>query len=136
MSELQRDCPGLTYGWASDPDGYPVPAATARLGGATVTAWFTDTLPSAAVREVSLERSGPRTAEGLGVGSTLRDLQHAYGTPGAAEPGCVLRVWFASLPGVAFRMTFPPRERRECGGLTEEPLPPDLQVAGVILVPR
>lgn len=136
LSALQRDCPGLTYGWASDPDGYRVPAATARLGGANVTAWFTDTLPSATVRQVSLERSGPRTTAGLGVGSTLRDLQRAYGTPGAAEPDCVLRVWFATLPGVAFRMTFPPRERRECGGLTEEPLPPDLRVAGVILVPR
>jgi hypothetical protein len=136
LSQLQRDCPGLAYGWASDPDGYRVPAVTARLGSATVTAWFTDTLPSATVREVSLERSGARTAEGLGVGSTLRDLQRAYGTPGAAEPGCMLRVWFATLPGVAFRMTFPPRERRECGGLTEEPLPPDLQVAAVILVPR
>ena len=136
LSELQRECPGLAYRWTSDPDGYPVPAATARLGGATVTAWFTDTLPSATVREVSVERSGPKTAEGLGVGSTFRDLQRAYGTAGAAEPDCVLRVWFAALPGVSFRMAFPPHERRECGGLTDEPLPPDLRVASVILVPR
>jgi hypothetical protein len=107
------------------------------LGGATVTAWFTDTLPGSTVREVSVERSGPKTAEGLGVGSTFRDLQRAYGAAGASEPeDCVLRVWFAALPGVAFRMALPQREQRECGGLTEEPLPPDLRVAGVILVPR
>ena len=43
---------------------------------------------------------------------------------------------FPALPGVAFRMAFPTRERRECGSLSEEPLPPDLRVAGVILVPR
>lgn len=136
LSDLQRACPGLEFRWTRDPDGYPVPAAAARLGGATVTAWFTDTLPSATVREVSVERSGPKTAEGLGVGSTFRDLQRAYGAAGASEPDCVLRVWFAALPGVAFRMAFPPREQRECGGLSEEPLPPDLRVASVILVPR
>ena len=136
LADLQRECPGLEFSWTTDPDGYPVPAATARLGGATVTAWFTDTLPSATVREVSVDRSGPKTAEGLGVGSTFRDLQRAYGAAGASEPDCVLRVWFAALPGVAFRMTFPQRQQRECGGLSEEPLPPDLRVASVILVPR
>src|SRR5881397_1765533 len=136
LSDLQRACPGLEYRWTSDPDGFPVPAAAARLGPATVTALFTDTLPSATVREVSLERSGPRTAEGLGVGSTLGELRRAYGAWAAAEPGCALRVWFPALPGVAFRMAFPTRERRECGSLSEEPLPPDLRVAGVILVPR
>ena len=136
LSNLQRECPGLRYSWTNDPDGYPVPAAAARLGSATVTAWFTDTLPGSTVREVSVERSGPKTAEGLGVGSTFRDLQRAYGVAGASEQDCVLRVWFAALPGVAFRMAFPQREQRECGGLTEEPLPPDLRVASVILVPR
>jgi len=134
LADLQRQCPHLTYRWASDPDGFPVPAADARLGQATITALFTDTLPSATVREVSLEQTGPRTAEGLGVGSTLGELQRAYGAPGAAEPGCVLRVWFPSLPGVAFRMEFPSRERRECGGLSEPPLPADLRVATVILL--
>ena len=136
LSELQRGCPGLAYQWTSDPDGYPVPAAAARFGGVTVTAWFTDTLPNATVREVSVEHNGPKTAEGLGVGSTFQELERAYGAAGAAEPGCVLRIWFANLPGVAFRMAFPPHERRECGALAEEPLPPDLRVASVILVPR
>lgn len=142
LADLQRECPHLTYGWVSDPDGFAVPTVAARLGEAAVTALFTDTLPNATVREVSLEDSGPggprgpRTVEGLGVGSTLRELQRAYGAPGAAEPGCVLRIWFPSLPGVAFRMAFPTHEQRECGSLSEGPLPPDLRVASVILVPR
>jgi hypothetical protein len=37
---------------------------------------------------------------------------------------------------VAFNMEFPPRERRACGALSDEPLPTDLRVASVILVPR
>ena len=136
LAELQRACPRLLYAWESDPDGFAVPAVVARLGGVPITALLTDTLPAATVRQVDLEHEGPRTAEGLGVGSTLGDLERAYGAPGASEPGCVLRVWFTSRPGLAFRMRFPPRVRRECGGLSEEPLPPDLRVAAVILVPR
>jgi hypothetical protein len=136
LAELQRACPRLLYGWEVDPDGFPVPAVATRLGGVIVTALFTDTLSIATVRQVDLERVGLKTAEGVGVTSTLRDLERVYGTPGASEAGCVLRVWFASLPGLAFRMAFPARERRECGGLSEEPLPPDLRVAALILVPR
>jgi hypothetical protein len=136
LSALQRNCPGLLYGWAVDPDGFPVPAVAARLGGAIVTALLSDTIPTATVHRVTVQQAGPRTAAGIGVGSTLRDLRRAYGAPGSAEPGCVLHIWFASLPGVAFHMKFPPRERRECGGLSEEPLPPDLRVATVLLVPR
>ncbi len=136
VAELQRECPRLLYAWSTDPDGFPVPTVAVRLGGALITALLTDTLPTGTVREVDLERVGPKTAEGLGVGSTLRDLERAYGAPGAAEPGCELRVWFASLPGLAFRMAFPAREKRECGGLSEPPLPPDLRVAAVILVPH
>jgi len=135
VSELEHTCPRLLYGWQLDPDGFAVPTIAARLGPAIITALLTDTLPTGTVRQVDVEHGAVRTAEGVGVGSTLRELQRAYGAPGASEPGCVLRVWFATLPGLAFRMAFPPREQRECGGLSEEPLPPDLRVAGVILVP-
>lgn len=136
LSELQQKCPQLLYGWQLDPDGFPVPAVVTRLGAATLTALFTDTLPSSTVRQVDVTNGSAQTAAGVGLGSTLRELQQAYGAPGASEPGCELRVWFAALPGLAFRMAFPPRERRDCGGLSEEPLPPDLRVAGVVLVPR
>jgi hypothetical protein len=136
LAELQRHCPRLLYGWASDPDGFAVAAVATRLGGAIVTALLTDTLATATVRQVDLAQPGPRTAQGVGVTSTLRELERAYGAPGASEAGCDLRIWFASLPGLAFRMAFPARERRECGGLSEQPLPPDLRVATVILVPR
>lgn len=136
VADLQRECPHLLYAWDSDPDGFPVPSVAVRLGGALVRALLTDTLPTSTVREVDVERAGPRTAEGLGVGSTLRELERAYGAPGGSEPGCELRVWFASLPGLAFRMAFPAHEKRECGALSEPPLPPDLRVAAVILVPQ
>lgn len=135
LADLRRECPSLWFAWDTDPDGFAVPAVVARLGPALVTALLTDTLPTATVRQVTVTDARPRTKEGFGVGSTLGELQHAYGTPGASEPGCVLSVWFPNRPGLAFRMAFPTAARRECGGLSEPPLPPELRVAAVLLVP-
>lgn len=136
IADLRRHCPRLLYGWVLISDGYTVPTVAARLGGATVTAFVSDTLPTGTLHRVELAVAGPGTVEGFGVGSTLQQLQEAYGAPGASEADCVLRVWFDSRPGLAFRMEYPPAERRDCGGLSEAPLSPNLQVASVILVER
>jgi len=136
IADLRRRCPRLLYGWVLISDGYTVPTVAARFGGATVTAFVSDTLPTGTLHRVELAVAGPRTAEGFGVGSTLRQLQEAYGVPGASEADCVLRVWFESHPGLAFRMQYPPADQRDCGALSEAPLSVDLRVASVILVER
>jgi hypothetical protein len=136
IAELKRACPRLLYGWVGISDGYPVPTVAARLDGATVTAFASDSLESATLSKVEVLGPGPRTAEGLGVGSTLAQLQSAYGQPGASESDCELRVWFTARPGLAFHMEYPPGRQRECGSLDEPPLPPDLRARSVILVPR
>jgi hypothetical protein len=136
IAELKRACPRLLYGWVGISDGYPVPMVVARLGGTTVTALASDSLESATLSKVEVMGPGLRTAEGLGVGSTLAQLESAYGQPGASESDCELRVWFAPRPGLAFHMEYPPGTGRECGSLDEPPLPPELQVRSVILVPR
>lgn len=136
IAELKRACPKLLYGWIGISDGYPVPTVAARLGGATVTAFASDSLESATLSKVEVMGPGPRTAEGLGVGTTLAQLESAYGQPEASESDCELRVWFAPRPGLAFHMEYSPGKQRECGSLSEPPLPPDLRVRSVILVPR
>ena len=136
IAQLKRACPRLLYGWVGISDGYPVPIVAARLGGATVTALASDSLESATLSKVEVLGPGPRTAEGLGVGSTLAQLQSAYGQPEASGSDCELRVWFAPRPGLAFHMEYPTGKQRECGALDEPPLPPDLHVQSVILVPR
>lgn len=136
IAELKRSCPRLLYGWVGISDGYPVPMVAARLGGALVTAYASDSLESAQLSRVEIAGLGPRTAEGLGVGSTLAQLTAAYGAPESSESDCELRVWFAPRPGLAFHMEYASGKGRECGSLSEPPLPPDLRVQSVILVPR
>lgn len=135
LADLRRDCPSLWFAWDTDPDGFAVPAVVGRLGPTLVTVLLTDTLPTATVRQVTVTDARPKTKEGLGVGSTLAELKQAYGAPDAAEPGCELRVWFPKSPGLAYRMEFPAGAKRECGGLSEPPLPGVLRVVAVVLVP-
>jgi hypothetical protein len=136
IAQLRARCPRLLFGWVMISDGYAVPSVAAKLGGATVTALVDDTLPSSITTKVELQSPGPTTAQGLGVGSTLGQLQAAYGEPGASESDCILRVWFDPLPGIAFHLVYPPSAPRDCGALSEMPMPPDLKVASVILVPQ
>ena len=112
-------------------DGYPVPTVAARVGGAKVTGFASDSSPDAIVNRVELSGPGPRTAEGLGVGSTLGQLQSAYGVPQASESDCVLMVWFDTRPGLNFHLEYPAQERRDCGALSEPPLPASLRVASI-----
>ena len=132
LAELVRRCPRLLYGWVMISDGYAVPTVAARVGGAIVTAYANDSSAEAVLNRIELVGRGPRTAEGVGVGSTLAELERHYGAPQASESDCLLQVWFDAHPGLAFRMAHP--AGRECGAISEPPVPPQVKVVAVILV--
>jgi hypothetical protein len=132
LAELVRRCPRLLYGWVMISDGYAVPTVAARVGGATVTAYANDSSAEAMLNRIELVGRGPRTREGVGVGSTLAELERQYRAAQASESDCHLQVWFDARPGLAFRMADP--AGRECGGFSEPPLPPEVRVVAVILV--
>ena len=136
LAELARRCPALLYGWVGISDGIPVATVAARVGGATVTGFASDSSAAAVVNRVELSGRGPRTAEGFGVGSRLGEMQRVYGAPQASESDCVLMVWFDARPGLNFHLEYPASEQRDCGALSEAPLPPELTVASVIIVQR
>lgn len=136
LRELQQRCPRLLYGWVLISDGYALPTIAARFGGATVTAFASDSLPTATLGQVEVRSPGLVTEEGFGVGSTLRQLTPVYGAAQASESDCVLRVWFDAKPQVAFYMEYPAREHRECGALSATPLSPHLIVKGIVITPR
>lgn len=136
LESLRRRCPRLLYGWVLISDGYNVPTVAARLGGATITAFASDTAATATLGQVEVRSRGATTAEGFGVGSTLRQLVRVYGAAQASESDCVLRVWFDTRPLIAFYMEYSARDRRECGALSAPPLSPNLIVKGVVITPR
>jgi hypothetical protein len=134
LADLARRCPALLYGWVGISDGIPVATVAARVGGATITGFASDSSAGAIVDRVELSGRGPRTAEGFGVGSTLGEMQRVYGAPQASESDCVLMVWFDTRPGLNFHLEYPAGEQRDCGALSEAPLPPTLSVASVIII--
>jgi hypothetical protein len=136
VAELARRCPGLLFGWVGISDGIPVATVAARVGGATVTGFANDSSAGAIVNRVEISGPGPRTVDGLGVGSTLGELQRVYGAPLASESDCILMVWFDARPGLNFHLEYPPGTPRDCGALSEPPLPPTLRVVSVVLVQR
>jgi len=136
IEELRRRCPRLLYGWVLISDVYPVPTVAVQLGGATITAFASDSLPTATLSRVEIRSPGPRTDAGLSVGSTLRQLERVYGAAQASESDCELRIWFDARPGLAFLMEYPANQQRDCGALSEPPLSPNLTVRVVVLAPK
>lgn len=91
--------------WAWD-DGRYVPAVALTVGDAVLLLEASGVIPEAVVTRVTA-LEGARTAEGIGPGSLLPDVERAYGTPIWERDQCSVSATFASRPGLIVNVAIP-----------------------------
>lgn len=105
LASLLDRCPDVYLAWHWD-DGRYGPAVAVQLGGALVVADVSGTGADAMVTRVAaFDRA--RTAEGIGPGSPLADVERAYGAPSWRRQQCAVDALFASTPGLVVRTAVP-----------------------------
>ena len=95
-------CGGALRFWQWD-DGSYLPAIAVKLGDAVVVAELGGMTADDVVSRV-IAVSGARTAEGIGPGSSLAELQRAYGAPTWRRNQCTVDAAFDSRPGLVARI--------------------------------
>jgi hypothetical protein len=71
------------------------------------------------IERIHLREEGPRTPEGLGIGSTAGELHAAYGPACAGEGHGRLVLWFPNAPGISFQVEVP--EGEDAYRLSQDP---------------
>ena len=77
LSDVERVCGSLQFGWQM-PEGMPTPVAITRLGEATFLLVFSDTLPTSPIYAIETSHPSARTAEGVGPGTSARELAERW----------------------------------------------------------
>jgi hypothetical protein len=105
LANLFGACPHLLQLWRRV-DGNAVPAIAFKLGDAVLLLDANGVIADAVVTRVAA-LEGARTAEGIGPGSPLADVQHAYGAPTWRREQCAVAAAFASHPGLVIDIAIP-----------------------------
>lgn len=105
LANLFAACPHLLQLWRRV-DGKEVPAIAFTLGDAVLLLDANGVIAEAVVTRVNA-LEGARTAEGIGRGSALADVQRAYGAPTWRRAQCAVSAAFASRPGLVVDIAVP-----------------------------
>ena len=91
--------------WHRD-NGQYIPALAVKLGNALLLMDVSGTMADAVIIRIAAV-SGARTSEGIGPGSSLAEVQRAYGAPTWRRDQCAVDAIFDSRPGLVVHTTFP-----------------------------
>ena len=91
--------------WHRD-NGQYIPALAVKLGNALLLMDASGTMADAVIIRIAAV-SGARTSEGIGPGSSLAEVQRAYGAPTWRRDQCAVDAIFDSRPGLVVHTTFP-----------------------------
>ena len=103
------ECGAARLHWRYD-DGFYVPAVMARLGRAVIVATTTGIDDNASLSRIEVHSSA-KTADGIGPGSSLAELQRVFGTPTWKREQCGVSATFDSHPGLLVHIQLPENTR-------------------------
>jgi hypothetical protein len=139
LAAVRRACPRLSYLWIWI-EGAPEPAVEARFGAITATIEFADTVATAGVYRITMTSTAARTSQGLGPGSSVRDLVRRLGPLELLRGEGELSLFAISSrkPGLSFELSVPGDDGRLVARVldTQAPslLPSKTVVASVLIV--
>jgi hypothetical protein len=106
LTELERVCPRLRYGWASG-EGEPYPVVFVSLGGAVVGVAFADTLASSRVYTIMTSDRRMRTGDRIRPGITFGEVTRLWGRMRFGSAECNLAAWSEQRPGLSLLLSLP-----------------------------
>jgi hypothetical protein len=107
LKRVLARCPNVHRYWDWGDEGIPEPAVALLVEGGLIRVTFADTLPASLVQRVFTGALRARTAAAVGPGSTIAELERAYGPLSFATAECAIYAWSPRMSGVSWVLQFP-----------------------------
>ena len=102
LAELRSICPAVSFRQGTDEEGGPITSFSLPVSDRDTV--FGDLEPSHVLRSFSIVFAGPRTVDGIAVGSTYRDVRSKYQRLGAGDNEGRVYVWPEPDRGLSFAL--------------------------------
>jgi len=107
LKQVIRRCSVVYRYWERDDEGVPEPAVALLVDGGLIRVTFEDTLSDSRVQRVFTTAARARTVAAVGPGSTVADLEKAYGSLRFGTAECTIYAWSPKMPGISWVLHLP-----------------------------